>query len=683
MSAVNRIRRWMALPVAAAVVLLLLLLAVSAGLRVPGLSYVSGIPGLGGLDYRTVAGGSYAPLRASYIDELLGTELAQRASRPASAATGAGSPLTAPQGAAPEVSTAGAEDRPAPVDHEFTNDDMATPVVIRTLPFAGRTDSSKATRQTGEPESCAPSGGTAWYRYRAPRDGRLFADTFGSDHATAIGVFSGSSPAELQPVACAQATTGSTRLGFPSVRGRTYYFQVASVVRGGRLVFNLMALGKTTAGSLVTPDRPMAHEANWPAISGDGRIVAFQTQGAVPDCGEVPSQACPVRHVYVTDRRTNRTTIVSRTPAGAPANGDSYAATVSEDGRYVGYTSEASDIVPGDTNRGQDFFVHELATGRTVRASVHTDGDQSNGTGAGLGGYLSADGRYATFFTNQGGLVDGDGPGTFDVFVRDLRAGVTTIESVDPNGNPAGEVSLESRISRDGRYLAFLSSSRKLAPARYGDCGSGAAATVSSADCLNVFVRDRALGTTRIVSMDPKRRADMAADRLDLSTDGRVVAWTSTSTMGDDRDTNGVSDVFVVRLPDGKPHRVSVTSTGEQQDDPGGAGTATETAFGFAPSGRFVDLSGDGKRVAFDSRATNLVSGDTNAKMDVFVRDLTAGWTLRVSVTSAGDEADGDSYRPALSRTGALIVFESDATNLASGDDNNVSDVYVHDMTGA
>jgi Tol biopolymer transport system component len=143
-----------------------------------------------------------------------------------------------------------------------------------------------------------------------------------------------------------------------------------------------------------------------------------------------------------------------------------------------------------------------------------------------------------------------------------------------------------------------------------------------------------------------------------------------------------VSDVYVVDTSRaGPPRRVSLSSAGEQQNDPGGPGDHTD--IGQAATSRWVGVSGDGTRIAFDSRSTNLVPEDENTASDVFLRDLRTGSTRRASVMSSGTQADGDSYRPALSHDGSVIVFESDASNLDGNDPNHMTDVFVHDLRGA
>src|SRR5207249_4731469 len=154
-----------------------------------------------------------------------------------------------------------------------------------------------------------------------------------------------------------------------------------------------------------------------------------------------------------------------------------------------------------------------------------------------------------------------------------------------------------------------------------------------------------------------------------LSADGRFVAFVSAATDLVAADTNGVSDVFVHDRQTGATERVSVASGGAQ-----GNGSSGLIGFAFPPA-----LSADGRFIAFVSLATSLVAGDTNGATDVFVRDRQTGMTARVSVASDGTQANNVSSYPALSADGRFLAFQSHATNLVVGDTNGKTDVFVHD----
>jgi len=162
-------------------------------------------------------------------------------------------------------------------------------------------------------------------------------------------------------------------------------------------------------------------------------------------------------------------------------------------------------------------------------------------------------------------------------------------------------------------------------------------------------------------------QANGSSEAPSISSDGGIVAFISNATNLVAGDTNSAADVFVRDLDTGITQRVSVASAGTQAND---------DAFTLA-------LSADGRFVAFGSYATNLVADDTNAKIDVFIRDRDTGTTERVSVTSLGVQADNESFSPAISSDGRYVAFRSEATNLVLIDTNNSSDIFVHDrLTG-
>jgi len=342
---------------------------------------------------------------------------------------------------------------------------------------------------------------------------------------------------------------------------------------------------------------------------------------------------------------------VSVDSAGAQGNDASYpyAGALSSDGRYVAFRSAADNLVSGDTNTAPDVFVRDRQTGATTRVSVASDGTQGNSESHGPA--ISSDGRYVAFYSYATNLVGGDTNTTYDVFVHDRQTGTTTRVSVASDGTQGNDYSDVPAISGDGRYVAFRSTATNLV--------SGDTNTIH-----DVFVHDRQTGTTTRVSVaSDGTQGNDYSDVPALSHDGRYVAFDSFATNLVSSDTNTANDVFVHDRQTGVTTRVSLASDGTQGNNDS-----------YSPA-----ISGDGRYVAFDSAATNLVSGDTNTANDVFVHDRQTGVTTRVSVASDGTQGNSDSYRPAISSDGRYVAYSSDATNLVSGDTNAVSDVFVHD----
>jgi len=348
--------------------------------------------------------------------------------------------------------------------------------------------------------------------------------------------------------------------------------------------------------------------------------------------------------------------IVSVTPAGAPGNGGSYEGAVTSNGRFVAFSSDATDLVPGDTNGARDVFVRDRRAGTMARVS------DSDGNLGGDGSYspsISANGRLVAFYSSTTNLVPGDTNGATDVFVQDARTGETTRVSTAADGTEGdGSSGLGgASISATGRWVVFYSSASNLVP---GDTNGAP----------DIFVRDRKTGTVTRVSVDSDgSEADSFSSGPSISANGRFVVFYSRASNLAPGDTNDAEDVFVHDLRTGTTTRVSVDSDGNQADDQS-----------FSPV-----VTSNGRLVAFDSGATNLVPGDANgASYDIFVHDLRTGETRLVSVDSAGQQGNSDSSQPALPSNGKFVMFYSDASNLVPGDTNGFTDVFLHDLrTGA
>jgi len=292
------------------------------------------------------------------------------------------------------------------------------------------------------------------------------------------------------------------------------------------------------------------------------------------------------------------------------------------------------------------------AQGTTTRVSVGSNGAQGN-MGA-RDSAISADGRWVAFSGDASTLVPGDTNNARDVFVRDLAAGTTTRVSVDSSGGQSNGDSLAGCLSADGRFVAFRSFASNLVP---GDTNNA----------QDVFVHDNLTGRTSIIVADTNTSIYDYSVGPSISADGRIVAFASEASTLVPGDTNGTYDVFVHDRATGQTTLVSVDSNGVQGDGPS----------------RFPVVSADGRLVAFVSGATNLVPGDTNATLDVFVFDRETRQTTRVSVDSNGVQGNGQCGYPCFSGDGRFVAFDSFASNLFPGDTNGRPDVFVRDrLTG-
>ena len=413
------------------------------------------------------------------------------------------------------------------------------------------------------------------------------------------------------------------------------------------------------------------------SVSADGRYVAFYSKatnlvaGDTNTCGGCSPAGC-CADVFVRDRGAGTTERVSVATGGGEANGASaYGPSISASGLYVAFRSYATDLVAGDTNGVPDVFVHDRVTGTTERVSVATGGAEANG---GSSDYpsISAKGRYVAFDSEATNLVAGDTNGVPDVFVHDrcvsdghpvggCTPGTERVSVATGGGEANGGSIYGPSISADGRYVAFVSSATNLVA---GDTNGG------------VLVHDRCVsdghpvggctpGTERVSVATGGGEVDGAVGWPSISGDGRYVAFESEATNLVPNDTNAwldcyptggglCWDVFVHDRLTGTTERVSVATGGGEADDAS-----------FWPS-----ISSDGRYVAFQSYAANLVASDLDDSPDVFVHDRVTGSTEHVSVATDGGHADSGCQRPSISPDGRYVAFPSYATNLVEGDTN-------------
>jgi Tol biopolymer transport system component len=315
----------------------------------------------------------------------------------------------------------------------------------------------------------------------------------------------------------------------------------------------------------------------------------------------------------------------------------------------VAFTSLASNIVPGDTNNSFDIFVRDRLTNTTTRLSVDSAGNQGNRSS--VGASISADGRFVAFNSDASNIVPGDTNDETDIFVRDSLTNTTTRVSVDSAGNQGNGQSVGPSISSDGRFVAFISNASNLVP---GDTNEN----------TDIFVRDTLTNiTTRVSVNSAGNQGNGNSYNPSISADGRFVAFSSVASNIVPGDTNIRFDIFVRDTLTNTTTLVSVDSAGK----PGNLQSGS-------PS-----ISADGRFVAFTSEVSNLVPEDTNISRDIFVRDTLTNTTTLVSLDSAGNQGNSYSIFPSISADGRFVAFYSFASNLVPGDTNNTDDIFVVD----
>ena len=348
--------------------------------------------------------------------------------------------------------------------------------------------------------------------------------------------------------------------------------------------------------------------AFYPSVSANGRYIAYYSRAS----NLVPDDTNGVADIFVWDRETDTTTRIT------DGNDWSRLPSISADGRYVTFDSQASNLVPGDTNRFMDVFVWDRDTGTTTRI---TSGNDESGDAV-----ISADGRSITFNSKASNLV-ADDPNGFDrdVFVWNADTGTTT--RITDSVWYLDEDSFTGGISADGRYVTFSSYSSTLDPN-------------DTNEREDVFVWDSTTGIITRISEDG------VAGGASISGDGRFVTYTA---------ARGGSQVFVWD-----------STTGENTH-------ITESFEGSSSSG---GISADGRYITLQSWAPNLVGDDTNGVCDVFVWDRLTETMTRIT------GGNGDSVNPTIAADGRSIAFDSGAENLVTDDSNAVGDVFIWDSDG-
>ena len=389
--------------------------------------------------------------------------------------------------------------------------------------------------------------------------------------------------------------------------------------------------------------------SNGGCISEGGGLVAFYSYAANLTASDTNGK----KDILVRNRASGQVSLISMSPEGGPANNNSSNPAITPDGRYVAFESYASNLVEGDGNGCKDVFLRDRETRETFLVSVSSDGTQGNGHS--YPAAVSADGRYVAFASSASNLVADDTNGIRDIFVHDRIEHVTIRVSTGPEGVQGDGASFHPAISADGRYVAFTSEATNLVE---GDINGA----------RDVFVYDRESGTTTRMSVDSDGSGGNASSELpSLSSNGRYVAFQSSADNLVSGDNNGHRDIF---LRDRQSATTTLVSTGAE-------GAAADG------NSQYASISSDGRYVAFESYAANLVENDTNYVIDVFVRDTLKGVTTRASISVGDAEANTNCFRPSISADGGYVAFYTDAISLTDGDTNGEEDVYLAGVTEA
>jgi hypothetical protein len=391
------------------------------------------------------------------------------------------------------------------------------------------------------------------------------------------------------------------------------------------------------------------------AVNSDGSVVVFYSNAfnLVPEDCHPPQTCIPYRDVFARDRDLDVVRRISAADGGEDANGPSqfsgFSPAISADGCLISFSSDATNLVPDDTNDREDAFLFDCSTESIRRISIGIDGesnDASNFTD------ISADGRYIVFQSTATNLIENDTNSRSDIFLFDRDTDETVRVSVASDGSEANRFSIDPAISDDGRVIAFISEATNLVPD-------------DTNNIRDVFVHDRESGQTSRVSVSSTgAQANDLSFLPDLNGDGTLVAFKSAASTLVPADTNGVPDVFVRDRATGMTERVSVDSFGNQSQ-------------GGLSSG--PGISADGRFVVFASFASNFVPGDGNGLSDIFVYDRQTKQIDIVANAIDNGRPSGNvpDFPPSISANGRWIAFSSAAENIVPNDVNNEIDVFI------
>lgn len=381
-------------------------------------------------------------------------------------------------------------------------------------------------------------------------------------------------------------------------------------------------------------------DSHSPAISADGRWVAFVSRSdnlVTADDNVCQQHGEPINcaDIFLHDRQTGRTERISQASDGRQSNGDSFSPVISADGQWIAYTSQADNLVVGDTNETSDVFLFHRQSGVTRRISMGSDGTQADGRS--FGPQISPDGRFVAFTSQASSLVFGDTNQVADVFVYGHENGTISRVSLTAEGEQSQQSSLALALSNDGQQILFAAS------------GSLTAGTDSSD---GLFLHDRLSQTTQQIVQDESGLGIFAAS---MSADARLVAY---------QQFVGHWDIFVQDVETQARRQINLASDGSPANFDS-----------FSPV-----MSADGRWVAFSSRATNLVPHDDNGVEDIFVHEVETGRTQLISRHADGTLGNGPSEFPMISPNGQWVIFTSAADNLLASDQNGSLDVFLHEL---
>jgi hypothetical protein len=420
-------------------------------------------------------------------------------------------------------------------------------------------------------------------------------------------------------------------------------------------VLGCLCSGIGTRAAIAEPTAEADGASHAPAVSADGRFVAFVSAAGNLLGGDLAADPNGLEDVFLADTSLGTIRLVSSSPVTSdPADGPSSGPDISADGRYVTFASEATNLVPGDLNEVTDVFVYD-ASADSLQLVSRKGATGALGNRASDTPSISRDGAMIAFSSFASNLVGNDTNNRSDVFVRNVTAGTTTRVSTDSSGKQANGDNFQPVVSPNGSVVAFASTATNLSKA-------------DPSRTRDVYVKVLSSGKTTITSVrtDEVRGSN---DSLleDVSSSGRYIVMQSYSALVKS-DTNNTGDIFLRDRTEGTTIRVSKD----------GSTQANDQSFGAA-------ISDDGAWIVFQTWATNLVPGtDGNGSLtDVLEFRLATGDVERLSTDTAGGSPDAATYDTAMSGSGLRTCYASGATDVVAADENAADDVFCHSWSDA
>jgi Tol biopolymer transport system component len=556
----------------------------------------------------------------------------------------------------------------APASASPLNDTFSSPIVLSGTHVTRSGDSNVgATSEPGEPQHANRAGGASiWYSWTPSVNGPATLSTAGSSFDTLLGVYIGATVNGLAGVTSNDDDPNhpvlTSVVHFDAVGGTTYRIAVDGYAGDqGTLQLKLVEGPPSTTRVSISDLEGEANDdsqtatyddngtpSSTTALSTSGGVVAFASDATNLIQPTADGNGCT--DVFVRNPGGGTTQRVSISDLEAQGNDCSYDPTVSGDGNFVAFSSDATNLIQptADGNGCTDVFVRNVSGATTQRVSLTNAGAQANDCSNNPA--LSSDGNVVAFESWATNLVAPSPNGNMHIFVRNLSGASTTQVTKTSGGTQANNDSFDPALSADGRYVAYESRATNLG-------------IVDTNGARDIYMTDTSNGAiTRISEGTGGVQGDNGAGSFNpsISGDGRYVAFESDATSFASSDTNNATDVFVHDNTLGTTTRVSVRTNGTQAKDNS-----------YDPQ-----ISSDGRYVVFTSDAPNLVSNDANGASDVFLHDNTTGITTRLSVDSAGNEGGASSSFPSISGDGTQSAFTSDADNLVAGDTLGNTDVF-------